>query len=434
MRVLFALLLAGSLVAAETSELFKSARVAMEAKIKAGDALLQKGDVDGAVVSFNDAAQIFREALAAWKTQAGERVGLAAEELPEEIVDEAAIEIEFDRTAREAVQRALAWLTNCQGKDTGSWDAGGFTPERDGHIRGRSAHSVGVTGLALLALQRAGAPDGEHAKSVRAGLRYLLAIQNEKGFYEGMHGVAVHSIYGHLTSSLAMIDAYKRTSKERYLASAKKAIDYILRARNPYMGWRYGFRSGENDTSVTALAAYVLDAARNADLEVDPGAFDGARAWIDKMTDPEFGQVGYNQRGGMSARTAAGIDKFPPERTQAMTAAGILTRIIAGEDPRRSELIQKGARLCIQVAPRGDASSLDMYYWYVGTNALARVGGPAWKQWRAALEPVLRQSQAKDGTWPATGAWGADGGGVYSTAIGALTLHNLITDGGKTGG
>ena len=75
-----------------------------------------------------------------------------------------------------------------------------------------------------------------------------------------------------------------------------------------------------------------------------------------------------------------------------------------------------------------------MYYWYMGTKAMARIGGPSWTQWRSALEPVLRNGQQRDGTWPAAGAWGSEGGVVYSTAIGALSLHDLITNGGKTGG
>ena len=89
------------------------------------------------------------------------------------------------------------------------------------------------------------------------------------------------------------------------------------------------------------------------------------------------------------------MDKFPAEKSESLTAVGILSRIFAGEDPRRSEVIQKGVSLCIKALPRWDEASgaIDMYYWYYGSLALFQVGGEAWKKhWNPAMkEAILSQ-------------------------------------------
>ena len=59
------------------------------------------------------------------------------------------------------------------------------------------------------------------------------------------------------------------------------------------MAWRYGVRLGDNDTSVTTWAVLALRSGKYGGLDVDPDAFEGARAWIDKMTDPDYGKFAF---------------------------------------------------------------------------------------------------------------------------------------------
>ena len=73
--------------------------------------------------------------------------------------------------------------------------------------------------------------------------------------------------------------------------------------------------------------------------------------------------------------------------------------------------------------------SIDMYYWYVGTAALARIGGKQWQLWERKLIDALVPTQRPDtdpfgykGSWDPVGPWGPDGGRVYSTALMAMTL------------
>jgi hypothetical protein len=197
------------------------------------------------------------------------------------------------------------------------------------------------------------------------------------------------------------------------------------------MAWRYEPRGGENDTSVTGWCVMALKSGKFAGLEVDPDAFEGARTWVDKMTDPNFGQVGYNYPGGVPARPPGKQDRFPAEKSQSMTAAGILTRIFLGEDPRGSEMIRKGANLCVEQPPvwNPDDGSIDMYYWYYGTLALFQVGGKPWRTWNESMKRAIVEHQhpkgsgTRTGSWDPIGAWGDDGGRVYSTACMVMCLE-----------
>ncbi|MGH7163454.1 MAG: hypothetical protein ACREID_08210, partial [Planctomycetota bacterium] len=240
-----------------------------------------------------------------------------------------------------------------------------------------------------------------------------------------------HFIYGHAIATLAMSEAYWMTRNPRYKKPAQEGLNFIAMARNPYLAWRYDPRGGDNDTSVTGWCVMALKSGKFGGLDIDPDAFEGARLWVDKMTEPEYGQVGYNLIGGPPARPEGLQDKFPVEKSQSMTAVGILTRIFLGEDPRASELIRKGADLCVDKPPVWNATdgSIDMYYWYYATLALFQVGQTHWKKWNEAMKTAIVGSQhpkgsgSKTGSWDPLDPWGPDGGRVYSTACMVMCLE-----------
>lgn len=333
----------------------------------------------------------------------------------------------------------LRWLADHQDVDTdGRWDCDGFDKHDPADDRcdgpGGALYDVGVTGLSLLAFLGAGytdraASDNSFARNVREGLRFLLRSQDEEGCFGTR--ASQHFMYNHAIAALAVSEAYWMTRNVRYKKPAQDALNFIARARNPYLAWRYDPRGGENDTSVTGWMIMALKSGKFGGLEIDPDAFEGARTWIDKMTDPEFGQVGYNMPGGTSARPESMQDRFPPEKSQSMTAVGMLTRIFLGEDPRSSKMIRMGADLCLEHPPRWDPDSgeIDMYYWYYATLALFQVGGTHWKKWNQAMtEAIVRHqwpenSGSRTGSWDPIGPWGPDGGRVYSTACMVLCLE-----------
>jgi len=332
-----------------------------------------------------------------------------------------------------AVELGLKWLAAHQDED-GRWDCNRFMKHDPAGDRcdgaGDAFHDVGVTGLALLAFLRAGylhredKKGSKYARSVQAALEYLLRSQAE----DGLFGTRVEKcfMYGHAIATLAMCEAFWRTRDPRFKRPAQKGLDFLARARNPFTAWRYVPRGGENDTSLTSWCVLALKEGKYAGLEVDPDAFEGARTWIERMTDPRSGRVGYNDAGGLPARSLEKESRFPAGKSQSMTAAGILTRVECGEDPKTSGPIRKGADLCLKCLPDWEDGPIDMYYWYFGTMALREVGGASWTTWNDALKAAVLQHQRANGSyrgsWDPAGAWGDEGGRVYATALMVLCL------------
>ena len=173
----------------------------------------------------------------------------------------------------------------------------------------------------------------------------------------------------------------------------------------------------------------ALKSAKMAGLRVSDDAMDGARVWIEKATEPEYGRVGYTARGTGPARPEGSEDLWPAEKSESLTAVGVLSRIFLGENPKQSEAIQRGADLMLKSLPVWDEESgaIDMYYWYYGTLAMFQVGGDPWKKWLKAMEPAIVDTQRKDGcaagSWDPVGPWGGEGGRVYSTAVMVLCME-----------
>jgi hypothetical protein len=351
----------------------------------------------------------------------------------------------------DAVLHALKWLAAHQSAD-GAWEAAGFHAWCDGKPAtgerpdgpGKAMYDAGVTGLALCAFLGAGYTSrGEHefATTVRKGLAYLRSVQDAEGCF-GPRSTQ-HYIYNHACASLAMVEAYGMTESVIYRGPAQRALDFIALTRNPYFVWRYGVKPGDNDSSVTGWMMMALKSARlinedavrrgkAAPLTFDEDAFAGIRTWLDKMTDPDYGRVGYLQRGSGPARPQGLVDRFPAEKSESMTAVGMLGRIFLGDDPRKDPVIKKGVALCSKLPPTWNTAdgSIDMYYWYYATLAMFQVGGPAWDAWDAALTQSMVAHQRMDGTycgfkgsWDPVDPWGEDGGRVYSTAVLAMCLE-----------
>ncbi len=340
----------------------------------------------------------------------------------------------------DAVELGLKWLADHQDvEESGMWDCDDFMKHDPANDKcdgpGKQHYDPGVSGLAILAFLGAGYTDrgnekeNKYAKNVRQGLRYLITIQDDEGCYGPR--ASQHFMYNHSIATLAMSEAYWMTRNPRYKKPAQDGLNFIAMARNPYLAWRYNIRGGENDTSVTGWCVMALKSGKFAQLDIDPDAFDGARNWIDKMTDADTGKCGYIMQGGGSARPEGLQDKFPAEKSESMTGVGILTRIFLGEDPTKSEMIRKGADLCIARPPIWNTTdgSIDMYYWYYTTLAIFQVGGEAWKKWNSSMQKAIVESQnpknsgAKTGSWDPIDPWGPDGGRVYSTACLVMCLE-----------
>jgi len=402
----------------ESVDALEEAKKKMELLLRKGEVLEKLGDREGALKLYEEALEVYAKAKG--RTAHDPRAQGAS------------------RRTGAAVERALEWLARYQ-DDDGRWDCDDFPkhdPEGDfTGGRGGALYDVGVTGLSLLAFlskghtDRGSAAENPYAKNVRMGLRFLMSEQDKEGCFGAR--VSQHFMYNTAIATAAMCGAYRRTKNPRYREPAQRGLKYLLHARNPHMAWRYTPRGGENDTSVTGWCVFALDRGRRAELVGDDDwktAMLGVIAWIDKMTDPDFGQVGYTMRGGSVARPEGQQDRFPPEKSQSLTASGVLSRLRAGESAK-SEIVQRGIELVLSCAPRWkpDQGWTDLYFWFWGTRACYHVGGAPWKRWNAALKDAVLPHQhgagAKAGSWDPVGPWGGDGGRVYSTALLALTLQ-----------
>jgi hypothetical protein len=338
------------------------------------------------------------------------------------------------------VDLGLSWLAAHQDAD-GVWDCDGFMeydretgrPECDG--AGNAQYDIGVTGLALLAFLGAGNTPGTgpHAKAVRRALYWLRTAQDPEGCFGPR--TSTHFTYCTAIATLALCEAYGLTADARLKEHAQRGVGFLQRCRNPHLAWRYGFRPGDNDTSVSGWMTRALCSAKHAGLEVDELSFHGMQGWLDRVTEPEYGRVGYTARGTGSARPMELMDRFPADLSESLTAVGILCRMLMGEEPEKSEPVRKGLALLAACPPawREASGSIDMYYWYHGTLATCRAGGGHWGAWSGALKEVLGHQRTGAGplrgSFDPIGPWGREGGRVYSTALMTLCAEVLLRSG-----
>ncbi len=358
------------------------------------------------------------------------------------------------------VLAALDWLRRHQSED-GSWKASGFTEKcrapcsnsnaaKYGKGVGFEHMDVGVTGLAILAFAGHGHThrdglDGDDSlvPCVRKAADYLRRIQvrSEDPATDGRYGPADHEqwIYNHAIATLAMCELYLMTGDTIGLKrSVEAAVRLCLRAQNDGMGWRYGMKPGENDSSVTGWMVLALKTAKNANLSIPPEeyerSFRGALSWFDRATSAS-GKTGYMAPGDEGSRLSnVFAEPYPySKEPSCMTAVSVLCRLFAGES-RSNSRIRGGVKILAENMPkwseaRGRAlSSINFYYWYYGSYAMFQFGGTEWARWSDAMIEALQSTQrtgvcCETGSWDPVDEWGPAGGRVYSTALGAMTLE-----------
>ncbi len=348
-----------------------------------------------------------------------------------------------------AVRDALKWLADHQGTD-GFWDCDEFMyedklpdqPPSDGP--GSPTNDVGVSGLALLAfLGNANTiSQGPYQHNVSNGIKWLKEIQLDSGLFGDEVGNA--TLYNHTIATMAMGEAYYFSNRSPLLTrNMRKAVSVIIKARNPYLAWRYKLEpNGDNDSSITGWMVFALKTAEDGKIKVPHDAYEGAKAWFDQMTDKTSGRTGYTfgeggGPGSLPSRPRAYLQRFPPEKSESLTAVALLSRIFMADaskirtwkDHPDYDTLKMQADLIVNKLPNWDpeGGSCDIYYWYYATFAMNQWGGQHWERWRKAIEKALLPNQRQDGnfkgSWDPVGPWGEEGGRVYSTAICALILE-----------
>jgi hypothetical protein len=254
----------------------------------------------------------------------------------------------------------------------------------------------------------------------------LREQQDEKGLIGTSAAHTFH--YNHAIATMALAEAQVLSDYKLLKRTVQQAVDYIHNARNPYKVWRYYPRAGDNDTSMTVWMTLALLSAKDGGATVGENTLKYVRAWFEEVTNPNDGRVGYTKRGENSSRLADTQQRFPPDRTEALTAASLFVRILMGERPEQSPWMGQAALRIRNKPPIWDEASgdIDMYYWLFGTWAMYQMGGEHWQEWNPKMTKALLGSQRRDeelrGSWDPKGPWGGQGGRVYATAVNVLTL------------
>lgn len=335
----------------------------------------------------------------------------------------------------EAIDAGLQWLKNHQDED-GRWDCDGFMKHDvegepcDGP--GNAVHDVGVTGLALLAFLGDGSTlrSGPYKDPIKKGVTWLKSVQQENGLF-GTN--ASHDfVYNHAIAAYAMCEAFGLSQYTLLKPVAQKGINYLESHRNPYSVWRYQPRDNDNDTSVTGWCIMAYESGEFFGLEINKSALTLCATWLDQVSDTT-GKHGYSKQGEPSSRKPGKhATDFPIEKGESMTAVGLFCRFFMGQDPKEKPVMKAAADLILSKPPIWDpkAGTIDEYYWYYATYSLFQMGGRHWTEWQKKLDTAVVKSQNRDkakknlyGSWDPIGAWGEDGGRVYSTAILTLTLE-----------
>jgi hypothetical protein len=337
----------------------------------------------------------------------------------------------------EGVRDALRWLSRHQSPD-GSWSVVGYTAKCSQVCAPNPGHEdfdAGVTGLSILAFLGAGYShlskdtfDGIcFGDVVRKGMQWMMSHQDPEGCIGSRS--AMKYMYNHTICALALSEAYGLTGSNLFKDQAQRAVDFTVASQNPGKGWRYSYKCGDNDSSVTGWAAMVLKSAEISNLVFPKSAYDGTRAWYDEATEASYGRVGYTQAGTGKVFIPGKNEQF--DHNEVLTSIGVMSRIFIDKD-RKDPRLSTGCELLLRQKPEWKGDAIDFYYWYYASLALFQFDGPKGAKWRSWNEPMkdalvknqnVMSSGCRSGSWEPIDRWSCEGGRVYATAINALTLE-----------
>ncbi len=326
-----------------------------------------------------------------------------------------------------SIRRAQEYMISQQLED-GHWPTGPGREEPTGEF-----NSIGVTALVLLSLEQgaAGLPEQRRLQAITRGLDYLAGSVDERhGLFGGQKGH--HTMSSHAVATLAWLRLAPDARPNSWKAVAETAVTTILRARNPYLAWRYSPEpDGDQDTFVTGLMVRALAAATEAGFEPDKGAIQGPLQYLHQMTDPESGRTGFLETGSEDPRLRLKANDFPASHTEMCTAMALGSRAALGTDLTESMIALRGLALVSAKKPYwgSTGNSVDYYYWLFGTEAMNLIGGRFAEKWNSALIGALLPRQEKKGehagSWPGVDAWSDAGALLHSTAVVTLALQQV---------
>ncbi len=299
--------------------------------------------------------------------------------------------VKVDAKTAEVIQGALKYLAGQQRLD-GSWS----------YREGLQGHAVAMTGYTLLAFMAAGnvPGEGDYAKNVSGGARFLLESLQPDGQFRGVS--PGQYMYNHGIATVALAELYGETQSPGIRVKLQSAIDLILASQNPAGGWRYQPHPNDADISVTVLQAVALRAAQGAGLAIPRQAIDNAISYVDSCYQPHTGGFLYQP-----GKQPTGF---------ARTAAAIYSLQVLGkyDDPR----VKTGSEyLFSHLLDHGPFWSYGNYY---AAPAQYMVGGDTWRRWYEQINRILLNSVQRDGDqahWEPKFDNGSQSSALFATAV-----------------
>lgn len=300
------------------------------------------------------------------------------------------------------LEKATTWLVKTQDRD-GGWSMG--------HTGAAGNYTVGLTALALLALQPDGQPaHAEQTQSVQRGLDFLVTQQDPDS---GLFGPDITgSLYNHTLACLALLAAHAEGTGPTYAKSLQAGVALLIRQQRPEGGWNYlRARATPSNSSLTTWALLVLLEADARGVAAHPEEIARGLAWLQTTVDDQ-GRAGYRRPGDH------------PHGSETLTAAAALCLSSRTElPPALRDLMLANVRS----DARDSTEILDYYRTYFQATALREAGladDPELAHLTSRMEQAQDRTSEQAGSWAADDPWARTGGRVYSTALAMLVLRD----------
>lgn len=295
----------------------------------------------------------------------------------------------------DTIKSSIDWLIKAQ-EPSGKWDA-----EKWG---GRKEYTIGLTGLALLALLTEDRPNALQKSAMEKAVDYIKRQQSSEGYFGKKHNGLM---YNHAIATIALLMFHKRYGKRELIRPLDSAIRYIRSSQREDGGWGYTYGSANTPVSVWQL--YALTLARRAGCRSVKHNIERGIRWMRKLTD-ERGFIGYRKKGDYPYGT---------ETLFLMSSFCLLTT--EPENERLRTRIRDTLKQILSEHPR----KRDYYRLYFLINILL-LNGDVLSDYTAELQKELLQTQVKrgenSGSWEPNDRWSSVGGRIYSTVMATLSL------------
>ncbi len=306
----------------------------------------------------------------------------------------------------EAVLKGLRWLKANQSAD-GSW---------------AGSHSVGVTGLALLAyFGHCETPaSDEFGDSSLKGIVYLVGQGMKNNGLLATNLADKHWPYEHAIATYALSEALTFCKEMKLVVPnlaevVEKAGQFIIDNQHKNGGWAYNYDDSDKahtDTSITGWHVQALKALSHTPIELKgmQSTVNKALRYINDCQD-ESGGYGYESTKSLN------------NDYHTLTGVGMLANQMWGQGGRSE--VRKATKYILENSKFTYFDVYcDLYNHYYESQAMMQVGGEAWEKYNAMFRDELLKGQDTDGSWQTPGPKG----GGKSNKIRAVGANTFVED------